>query len=143
VCGTDGLTLISSKALVNPDTFDLKTLLNASAILCVSFVGFDAVTTMAEETKDPQKVMTPAIMGVCVGAVVSAAVGASVGFSSFGAAVGRKTVVSAVGASVWSTSSFVLPFPPQPIKPRAASTASRSANILLWSIFFPPIFISV
>ncbi|MBE6046284.1 MAG: APC family permease [Clostridiales bacterium] len=68
VCGTDGLSLLSSRAIVNPDTFDTSAVLNAAAILCVSFVGFDAVTTMAEETKDPDKVMTPAIMGVCVGA---------------------------------------------------------------------------
>ena len=70
VCGTDGLSLFSARALVNPDTFDTTTVLNAAAILCVSFVGFDAVTTMAEETKDPEKVMTPAIMGVCIGAGV-------------------------------------------------------------------------
>lgn len=70
VCGTDGLELFSSRAIVNPDTFDTSAVLNAAAILCVSFVGFDAVTTMAEETKNPEKVMTPAIMGVCVGAGV-------------------------------------------------------------------------
>ena len=70
VCGTDGLSLFSARAIVNPDTFDTTTVLNAAAILCVSFVGFDAVTTMAEETKDPEKVMTPAIMGVCIGAGV-------------------------------------------------------------------------
>ena len=70
VCGTDGLSLFSARAIVNPDTFDTSAVLNAAAILCVSFVGFDAVTTMAEETKDPDKVMTPAIMGVCIGAGV-------------------------------------------------------------------------
>lgn len=68
VCGTDALSVFSARAIVNPETFDTSTVLNAAAILCVSFVGFDAVTTMAEETKDPQKVMTPAIMGVCIGA---------------------------------------------------------------------------
>ncbi len=70
VCGTDGLSVFSARAIVNPDTFDTSAVLNAAAILCVSFVGFDAVTTMAEETKDPDKVMTPAIMGVCIGAGV-------------------------------------------------------------------------
>ena len=70
VCGTDGLSLFSARAIVNPDTFDTTAVLNAAAILCVSFVGFDAVTTMAEETKNPDKVMTPAIMGVCIGAGV-------------------------------------------------------------------------
>ena len=70
VCGTDGLSIFSARAIVNPDTFDTSAVLNAAAILCVSFVGFDAVTTMAEETKNPDKVMTPAIMGVCIGAGV-------------------------------------------------------------------------
>ncbi|MDO4868893.1 MAG: APC family permease [Bacillota bacterium] len=68
VCGTDGLSILSARAIVNPETFDTTAVLNAAAILCVSFVGFDAVTTMAEETKNPDKVMTPAIMGVCIGA---------------------------------------------------------------------------
>ena len=65
--GGDG-SIFSAKAFFNPETFSATELLKCSAILCVSFVGFDAVTTMAEETKDPEKAMTPAIMGVCVGA---------------------------------------------------------------------------
>lgn len=69
VCNGGGAgSVVSTDAIYNPETFDIKAVLNASAILCVSFVGFDAVTTMAEETKNPEKVMTPAIMGVCVGA---------------------------------------------------------------------------
>lgn len=63
-------TLFSAKAIYNPDTFDFSAVINASAVLCLSFVGFDAVTTMAEETKNPEKIMTPAIMLTCVGAGV-------------------------------------------------------------------------
>lgn len=71
VCNGGGSgSIISAKAIYDPETFNFAAVLNASAILCVSFVGFDAVTTMAEETKDPQKVMTPAILGVCIGAGV-------------------------------------------------------------------------
>lgn len=61
-------TLFDSRALYNPETFEIKGILSASAVLCVSFVGFDAVTTLAEEAKDPQKVMGKAIMGVVIGA---------------------------------------------------------------------------
>lgn len=69
VCGGGGAgSVFSAKAFINPETFDFAAVLNASAILCVSFVGFDAVTTMAEETKNPEKAMTPAILGVCIGA---------------------------------------------------------------------------
>lgn len=63
-------TLFSAKAVFDPDTFRASSVFRAAAVLCVSFAGFDAVTTMAEETKDPRRVMTPAIMGVCIGAGV-------------------------------------------------------------------------
>lgn len=69
VCNGGGAgTLFSGDAIINPELFDFKAVFNASAVLCVSFVGFDAVTTMAEETKNPEKAMTPAILGVCIGA---------------------------------------------------------------------------
>lgn len=71
VCkGGGSETLFSAKAIFNPETFDFAAVINASAVLCLSFVGFDAVTTMAEETKNPEKIMTPAIMLTCVGAGV-------------------------------------------------------------------------
>ena len=61
-------TLFDPTAFYNPDTFEIKGLLSASAVLCASFVGFDAVTTLAEEVKEPEKVMGKAIMGVVIGA---------------------------------------------------------------------------
>jgi amino acid transporter len=63
-------TLSDFTAVYNPETFQFGNVLTASAVLCVSFVGFDAVTTMVEETKNPEKVMGPAIMGVVLGAGV-------------------------------------------------------------------------
>ncbi|GAB1476325.1 amino acid permease [Bacillota bacterium] len=63
-------TLVSPEAIYNPATFNLGDILTASAVLCVSFVGFDAVTTMAEETKNPDQVMGKAVLGVAVGAGV-------------------------------------------------------------------------
>lgn len=62
--------LVVPEAIYNPGTFDLSVIMTAVAVLCVSFVGFDAVTTMVEETKNPEKVMGPAIMGVAIGAGV-------------------------------------------------------------------------
>lgn len=61
-------TLVDSAAVYNPKTFDFGSIMGVAAILCVSFVGFDAVTTMAEETKNPDQVMGKAIMGVIIGA---------------------------------------------------------------------------
>ena len=66
--GTGDLTV--SQAIYNPDTFDFGNIMTASAVLCVSFVGFDAVSTMAEEAKNPEKIMGKAIMGVTIGAGV-------------------------------------------------------------------------
>ncbi len=61
-------TLVDSTAFYNPATFSVGGILTAAAVLCVSFVGFDAVTTFAEETKNPEKVMGPAVMGIAIGA---------------------------------------------------------------------------
>lgn len=62
--GTGDLT--TAKAIYNPDTFQFGNVLTASAVLCVSFVGFDAVSTMAEEAKNPDKIMGKAIISVIV-----------------------------------------------------------------------------
>ena len=71
VCKGGGAgSILSARAIYDPDTFNISAVINASAVLCLSFVGFDAVTTMAEETKNPEKIMTPAIMLTCVGAGV-------------------------------------------------------------------------
>ncbi len=70
---TDGggsADLTSSQAIYNPDTFKMGNILTASAVLCASFVGFDAVSTMAEEAKNPEKVMGKAIIGVTISAGV-------------------------------------------------------------------------
>lgn len=61
-------TLFDPSAFYNPEQFELKGVLAASAVLAASFVGFDAVTTLAEEAKEPEKVMGKAIMGVVIGA---------------------------------------------------------------------------
>lgn len=61
-------TVFAPEAIFDATKFEASAVFGASAVLCVSFVGFDAVTTMAEETKNPDKVMTPAILGVVIGA---------------------------------------------------------------------------
>ena len=70
VGGGGARSLVVPQAIVNPDTFDMSKVLGASAVMCVSFVGFDAVTTLVEETKNPDKVMKPAVLGVVIGAGV-------------------------------------------------------------------------
>lgn len=62
--------LLDGRAFFNPDTYETNNVLAATAVLCASFLGFDAVTTLAEETKNPEKVMGKAIIGVVIGAGV-------------------------------------------------------------------------
>jgi len=69
VCNGGGTgSILSGTAIYNPETFDFSNLMHAAAILCLSFVGFDAVTTMVEEVKDPDKTMGKAIMLIVIGA---------------------------------------------------------------------------
>lgn len=66
--GGGSADLFVGEAIYNPAEFDAAKVLGASAVLCVSFVGFDAVTTLVEETKNPEKTMKPAVLGVVLGA---------------------------------------------------------------------------
>lgn len=68
--GIDGTSngLIDGTAFYNPEVFELKLVLYPAAILCVSFLGFDAVSTLSEETKNPARDIPRAIVLVCLGA---------------------------------------------------------------------------
>ena len=55
----------SSIALYNPKTFNFSALLLGTSIACFSFLGFDAMTTLAEEVKEPSKVLSKATIVVC------------------------------------------------------------------------------
>lgn len=60
--GTDGTTpLFSLKPFWNHQAH-LSHILAGGAVACYSFLGFDAVTTLADETKDPQKNIPRAII---------------------------------------------------------------------------------
>lgn len=62
------LALFDSVAILNPQTFHSGNLLSGAAVLATSFLGFDAVSTFAEETKDPRKTVPRAVILVAVGA---------------------------------------------------------------------------
>ncbi|MGV0812292.1 APC family permease [Mycolicibacterium boenickei] len=74
VRGNGSGTLFVGSALFNPDTFDSGNVLLAASILAVSFLGFDAVSTMAEETVDPAKTVPRAVMIVPIAAGLGFAV---------------------------------------------------------------------
>lgn len=68
--GIDGTSkgIIDGTAFYNPEVFELRLVLYPAAILCVSFLGFDAVSTLSEEAKNPKKDIPKAIVMVCLGA---------------------------------------------------------------------------
>lgn len=63
-------TLISAENFYDPIDFTKPGLLAASAIMAISFLGFDAVTTVAEEAIEPKKNIGRAIFIICIGAGV-------------------------------------------------------------------------
>jgi putrescine importer len=63
--GTGEGTLFSLKPFYNPATFSLDAVMSASAIAVLSFLGFDGISTLAEDAKDPQKNVARATVLVC------------------------------------------------------------------------------
>ncbi len=66
--------LWAPQALLDAARFDGGGVLWAASILAVSFLGFDAVSTLAEEAEDPRKDVPRAVLIVCLGAGVAFAV---------------------------------------------------------------------
>lgn len=58
VGGTGAGTVFSAKPIFNSATFRWSPLFAGTAIACFSFLGFDAVSTLAEETKRPARAVS-------------------------------------------------------------------------------------
>ncbi len=58
-------TLISLKPFYNPATFSLKAVMAATPVAVLSFLGFDGISTLAEDAKNPQKDIGRATVLVC------------------------------------------------------------------------------
>ncbi len=72
--GNGAGTLFDGTALFNPQTFQAPDVLWAASILAASFLGFDAVSTMAEETVEPAKTVPRAVLLVPITAGIGFAV---------------------------------------------------------------------
>lgn len=59
-------TGFSAIALYNPETFSWGGLLTGASIAAFSYIGFDVMTTLAEETIEPKKTLPRATMLVCL-----------------------------------------------------------------------------
>lgn len=64
--GTGEGALISSRPFYNPESFSSSLLIAGGAIACFSFLGFDSITTMAEEAINPKKDIGRAAIIACL-----------------------------------------------------------------------------
>ncbi|UQN15363.1 APC family permease [Gulosibacter sp. ACHW.36C] len=62
VVGADGADALVSASPFVGENAQFSNVIAAAAVAAYSFLGFDAVTTLTEETKNPQKVMPRAIL---------------------------------------------------------------------------------
>lgn len=60
VTGT-GVSLFSTDAIYNPKMFSMKAVISASVLAVLSYLGFDSITTLAEEVHDSAKKIKLAI----------------------------------------------------------------------------------
>ena len=67
VTGSHGLgALFSLKPFYNPATFKLKDVASTTSFAALTYLGFDAVTTLAEDVKNPRRNVMIATVAVCV-----------------------------------------------------------------------------
>jgi putrescine importer len=58
--------LFSVHPFYNPQTFNVRDIANATSFAALTYLGFDAVTTLAEEVENPRRNILLASVGVCV-----------------------------------------------------------------------------
>ncbi len=58
--------LLSYKPFYNPDTFNLAAVMTATSFAALTYIGFDGVTTLAEEVKNPARNLLLAPALVCL-----------------------------------------------------------------------------
>ncbi len=58
--------LLSMQPLYNPRTFNVHAVCTATSLAVLTYIGFDGVTTLAEEVKDPKRTVPLAIMLTCL-----------------------------------------------------------------------------
>ncbi|MFN0086458.1 MAG: APC family permease [Blastocatellia bacterium] len=64
--GTGEGALLSAKPFYNPQTFSFGEVMGTTSLAVLSFIGFDGVTTLAEDAKHPARDIRRATMLVCV-----------------------------------------------------------------------------
>ena len=58
--------VISTTPFYNPATFEIKSIATATSFAALTYLGFDSVTTLAEDVRNPKRNVMLAAVGVCV-----------------------------------------------------------------------------
>lgn len=66
--------LFSLQPIYNPSTFDAHKILKASSFAALTYIGFDGVTTLAEDVENPKRNVLLAVVLTCIFAGVASAV---------------------------------------------------------------------
>ena len=59
-------SLVSLKPVYNPQTFKFSAVCSATSLAALTYIGFDGITTLSEDVKEPKRVVPPAIVIVCL-----------------------------------------------------------------------------
>jgi len=58
--------LLSAAPFYNPREFDLRAVLHATSFAALTYIGFDSVTTLAEDVHNPKRNVLLATVVVCL-----------------------------------------------------------------------------
>jgi amino acid transporter len=58
--------LLSTKPFYNPQTFDFRAVWTATSFAALTYIGFDGITTLAEDVKEPKRTVPLATVLVCL-----------------------------------------------------------------------------
>lgn len=58
--------LFSTEPLYQPRTFDLRAIGAATSLAALTYIGFDGITTLAEDVREPKRTVPLAIVLVCI-----------------------------------------------------------------------------
>ncbi len=58
--------LFSTEPFYNPETFNLRAIGTATSLAALTYIGFDGITTLAEDVKEPKRTVPLAVVLVCL-----------------------------------------------------------------------------
>jgi amino acid transporter len=65
LAGTGAGSLVSTKPFYDPGAFSFTAIMGATSLAALSFLGFDGISTLSEDAKDPQRDIWRATVLVC------------------------------------------------------------------------------